>query len=65
VILASAHLVKGLEFDEVIVPDSDAGNYRTSIDRQMLYVACTRAMHRLRLTRVGEPSRFFAAPRDG
>lgn len=60
IILANAHLVKGLEFDEVIVPDISAENYRTSIDRQMLYVACTRAMHRLKLTHVGEVTRFVA-----
>lgn len=59
VILATAHLVKGLEFDEVIIPDVDAENYRTSIDRQMLYVGCTRAMHLLRLSHVGEASRFL------
>jgi DNA helicase-2/ATP-dependent DNA helicase PcrA len=60
VILATAHLVKGLEFDEVIIPSVDANNYRTSIDRQMLYVACTRAMHHLRLTHTGEASRFLS-----
>ena len=60
VILATAHLVKGLEFDEVIIPYVDAENYRTSIDRQMLYVGCTRAMHRLHLSHTGEPSRFLA-----
>lgn len=59
IILATAHLVKGLEFDEVIIPDVDAENYRTSIDRQMLYVGCTRAMHLLRLSHVGEASRFL------
>ena len=59
IILSNAHLVKGLEFDEVIVPDVDADHYRTSIDRQMLYVGCTRAMHLLRLTHVGEASKFL------
>lgn len=62
VILATAHLVKGLEFDEVIIPNTDADNYRTSIDRQMLYVGCTRAMHLLRLTHVGAPTRFLGSP---
>lgn len=59
IILATAHMVKGLEFDEVIIPDVDAENYRTSIDRQMLYVGCTRAMHILRLSHTGEASRFL------
>jgi len=59
VIVATAHLVKGLEFDEVIVPEATVANYCTDIDRQMLYVACTRAMHRLRLTHAEERSRFL------
>lgn len=35
------------------------GEYHTLIDRRMLYVACTRGMHKLSLTYVGEPSRFL------
>jgi DNA helicase IV len=53
VVVATAHLAKGLEFDRVIVPHCTAENYRNVIDRHMLYVACTRAMHRLHLTPVG------------
>lgn len=41
---------KGLEFDEVIIPQTDERNYRSEIDKSMLYVAVTRAMHRLTLT---------------
>ncbi|HEU5148684.1 MAG TPA: 3'-5' exonuclease, partial [Chryseosolibacter sp.] len=50
VTLTTAHLAKGLEFDEVIVPFASARNYHTDVDRRMLYIACTRAMHRLTLT---------------
>jgi DNA helicase II / ATP-dependent DNA helicase PcrA len=50
VILTTAHLAKGLEFDEVIVPFASADNYKTEIDKSMLYIACTRAMHQLTLT---------------
>jgi DNA helicase-2/ATP-dependent DNA helicase PcrA len=50
VIITTAHLAKGLEFDEVIVPFASAQTYKTQVDRSMLYVACTRAMHRLTLT---------------
>jgi len=39
-----------LEFDEVIIPFASSRNYATAIDRSMLYIACTRAMHRLTLT---------------
>lgn len=50
IIVTSAHVAKGLEFDEVIIPQADDKNYRSIIDRSMLYVAITRAMHRLTLT---------------
>lgn len=53
VTLATAHLAKGLEFDEVIVPFASARNYHSDVDRRMLYIACTRAMHRLTLTYSG------------
>ena len=56
VVVCTAHLAKGLEFDRVIVPDASARNYRTDMDRNLLYVACTRAMHRLTVIAVGEPS---------
>jgi DNA helicase-2/ATP-dependent DNA helicase PcrA len=54
IIVTSAYMAKGLEFDEVIVPLTDKKNYKTEIDRSMLYVAVTRAMHRLSLTCSGE-----------
>lgn len=47
VILAPTFLVKGLEFDAVMVVDADKENFNTAIDRQAFYVASTRAMHRL------------------
>jgi DNA helicase-2/ATP-dependent DNA helicase PcrA len=50
VVITTAHLAKGLEFDEVVVPFTTARDYHTEIDRRMLYVACTRAMHSLTLT---------------
>lgn len=49
VILAPVFLVKGLEFDAVIVVDANDENYCTEIDRQAFYVASTRAMHSLQL----------------
>ncbi len=61
VIVMSAHLAKGLEFDRVIVPQADADNYANEMDRNLLYVACTRAMHQLTLTHVGAPSGLVPA----
>jgi DNA helicase II / ATP-dependent DNA helicase PcrA len=56
IIVTTAHLAKGLEFDEVIVPFVSSQNYKSDIDRRMLYIACTRAMHKLTLTFTQEKS---------
>ncbi len=53
IVITSAHISKGLEFDGVIVPDVDTTNYSDEMDKCMLYIACTRAMHELHLTHVG------------
>lgn len=60
VVVTTAHLAKGLEFDEVIVPFASVRNYRTEMDKRMLYIACTRAMHMLTLTYAKEKSAFIA-----
>ncbi len=57
--VASVRLAKGLEFDEVIVPSADSKTYRTDFDRRLLYIACTRAMHKLSLTCTGELTEFI------
>lgn len=54
VLISCAHLAKGLEFDRVIVPNVDSETYITEVDRSMLYIACTRAMHLLSLTHTGD-----------
>lgn len=59
-VITTAHLAKGLEFDEVVVPFASARNYHTEVDRRMLYVACTRAMHQLTLTCAGEVTSFVS-----
>jgi DNA helicase-2/ATP-dependent DNA helicase PcrA len=56
VVITSAHISKGLEFDMVVVPDVDADTYANAIDKSMLYIACTRAMHELHLTHHGARS---------
>jgi DNA helicase-2/ATP-dependent DNA helicase PcrA len=58
VVITTAHLAKGLEFDEIIIPFASASIYESDIDKGMLYIGCTRAMHKLTLTCVNEPSRF-------
>ncbi len=64
IIVTSSHMAKGLEFDEVIVPYVNGKNYNSAIDKSMLYVAVTRAMHRLALTYNGRPSEFIPASSD-
>lgn len=59
VLICTAHLAKGLEFDRVIVANASAKHYSNEMDRNLLYVACTRAMHRLSLFSVGEASFFL------
>jgi DNA helicase-2/ATP-dependent DNA helicase PcrA len=63
VIITTAHLAKGLEFDEVIVPFASADTYKTEVDKQMLYIACTRAMHKLNVTYSGKLTEFLSAKR--
>jgi DNA helicase-2/ATP-dependent DNA helicase PcrA len=60
VIIATVHLSKGLEFDEVIIPFASANNYNTDVDKSLLYIGCTRAMHRLTLTYSNKKSPFVA-----
>lgn len=62
VIVCTAHLAKGLEFDRVLVADASERNYCREIDRKLLYVACTRAMHRLTLIATGPISTFMHKP---
>lgn len=57
--ITSIQMAKGLEFDEVIVPDVSDMQYSAVYDRNLLYIACTRAMHKLTLTYTGKPSRFL------
>jgi len=55
------HLAKGLEFDAVVVFDADARRYTTDAqDAKLLYVGCTRALHRLALLYSGDASPLLA-----
>lgn len=58
-IILSIQMSKGLEFDRVVLPFAGEAHYCTEFDRNLLYVACTRAMHRLTLTCTGEPSHLL------
>ncbi len=60
VMITTAFMAKGLEFDQVIVPQATAIHYKTEMDRGMLYVACTRAMHRLYICGTGKMTPFIS-----
>lgn len=64
VTVTSIQMSKGLEFDEVIIPHADSPTYQNEYDRKLLYIACTRAMHKLTLTFTGEPSPLIAGAHD-
>ena len=51
VCILTSYLSKGLEFDVVIVADTDESNYDSDnvLDMKLLYVAMTRALHKLEL----------------
>ncbi len=51
-VIITETLAKGLEFDAVLVPHAE--EYSGTRGRQSLYVACTRALHRLCVFSVGE-----------
>ena len=50
----SIQMSKGLEFDQVLLPLATQETYHTDFDKNLLYVACTRAMHQLSVTCTGE-----------
>ncbi len=59
IVMTSVHISKGLEFDQVIVPDVSDHLYKTQLDRSLLYIACTRAMHKLDLVCCGKATGFL------
>lgn len=56
VFIIPVYMSKGLEFDAVLICDADANNYNSEDDKNLLYIACTRALHRLNLFCEGEAS---------
>ncbi|WP_217595761.1 ATP-binding domain-containing protein [Cohnella sp. GbtcB17] len=61
--VAPVYLSKGLEFDAVLIPDAGAADYGAG-DAKLLYVGCTRALHRLKLLYADAPTALIAE-RDG
>lgn len=59
IIIIPAYLAKGLEFDAVLGYNISEDNYSRELDRRLLYIICTRALHRLDLLYTGRPSCFI------
>lgn len=59
VVVSGVSLVKGLEFDKVIVYDASKKNYNKEIERNYLYIACSRAINELMILNNGEVSEFI------
>lgn len=55
-VILPIYLAKGLEFDAVLVAGTDHSRYHTADDKGLLYIACTRALHRLNLFYTGSIS---------
>ncbi|BCJ99606.1 HelD family protein [Anaerocolumna chitinilytica] len=56
VFIIPVYMSKGLEFDAVLICDADNTNYHSEDDKNLLYIASTRALHRLNLFCMGEAS---------
>lgn len=50
---------KGLEFDSVLIYGVNKESYHSADDKKLLYIASTRALHRLNLFYTGEKSAFI------
>ncbi|OON97831.1 MAG: hypothetical protein ATN36_02620 [Epulopiscium sp. Nele67-Bin005] len=59
VTMMPSYMAKGLEYDAVIIYQTNDENYNNIFDKQLLYIACSRALHRLSLFYTGQISRYL------
>ncbi|GAA0123121.1 MULTISPECIES: RNA polymerase recycling motor HelD [Clostridium] len=60
VVLIPSYLVKGLEFDMVIICNASKENYsENQLDVKLLYVAMTRPLHNLKIYYIGEKTKLL------
>lgn len=59
VVLTTCATAKGIEFDCVIVPFANKENYVNSLDKNILYVSSTRALHKLAFISDTTPTTFL------
>ena len=58
-LIIPSYMAKGLEFDVVLVYNVSKDNYISEFHRRLLYIACTRALHKLAIYYTGEKSKFI------
>lgn len=56
VFIIPVYMSKGLEFDAVLICDVNKTHFNSEDDKNLLYIACTRALHRLNLFYTGDIS---------
>lgn len=61
VFIIPVYMSKGLEFDAVLICGAGVENYHSEDDKKLLYIASTRALHRLSLFSVGGASPLLTA----
>ncbi len=59
ILIATCATAKGIEFDAVIVPNATRENYHNTIDKNIIYVSATRALHKLFFVANDSPSHFL------
>lgn len=61
ILLTTCATAKGIEFDAVVIPYANKENYKNSLDKNILYVSSTRALHKLFFVSTTVPTSFIAA----
>ena len=60
ILVTTCATAKGIEFDAVIIPNADEDNYKNTIDKNIIYVSATRALHKLLFTTEKQSSIFVS-----
>ena len=59
IVFATPAKAKGVEFDNVIIPFANNTIYNNELDKNLLYVSSTRALHKLYIISDKKPSKFL------
>ncbi len=59
-IITTTYFCKGLEFDNVIIPNASVLNYKNNLEKQNLYVTVTRALHNVYGFYLKNPCKFIS-----